>query len=100
MAKDDDRDHEVGRKASEIRRAAELAQRYRKLDYWQPYKKQAEFFAASHHHREVGFFAATQVGKTEAAAILTAYHLTGLYPSWYQGRRFDHATRGWAVAIA
>jgi hypothetical protein len=94
MAKnDDDRDHEVGRKAAEIEVAARRAQRYRKMDYWRPYPRQAEFFAATRHHREVGLFAATQVGKSEAAAFKVACDLTGLYPKFWKGRRFGDATK-------
>jgi len=98
MAKDeDDRDHEVGRKAAEIEAAARRAQRYRKMDYWRPYPKQAEFFAAGAKFRERGFFAGTQLGKTECAAFELACHLTGLYPKFWKGRRFDHAIKAWAV---
>jgi phage terminase large subunit-like protein len=99
MAKnDDDRDHEVGRKAAEIEAAARRAQRYRRMDYWRPYPRQADFIAATRLHREVGFFAATQSGKTETAAFLTACNLTGLYPKGWQGCRYDQAIDAWAVA--
>jgi phage terminase large subunit-like protein len=27
----------------------------------------------------------------------TALHLTGIYPDWWEGRRFDRPTRGWAA---
>ena len=98
MAKDDDRDHEIGRKAAEIEQAAQRAKRFRRMDYWLPYPKQAEFIAATRHHREVGFFAATQIGKSETAAFVTACNLTGLYPKWWQGCRYDQAIEAWAVA--
>lgn len=98
MAKDDDRDHEIGRKAAEIEQAARQAKRFRKMDYWLPYPKQLEFINATRLHRETGMFAATQVGKSETAAFMTACNLTGLYPKFWQGCRFDHAIDGWAVA--
>lgn len=34
-------------------------------------------------------------GKTLAAAAETAFHLVGRYPSWWAGKRFPSATRGW-----
>jgi phage terminase large subunit-like protein len=37
--------------------------------------------------------AGNQLGKTLAAANETAMHLTGLYPDWWQGKRFDKAVR-------
>jgi phage terminase large subunit-like protein len=99
MAKnEDDRDHEVGRKAAEIEAAARKAQRYRRMDYWRPYPRQEEFIALTRRYRESGFFAATQVGKTETAAFVTAANLTGLYPKWWPGCRFDDAISAWAVS--
>lgn len=41
--------------------------------------------------------AANRVGKTEGTgAYETALHLTGLYPPWWPGRRFNHPIDGWA----
>ena len=37
--------------------------------------------------------AGNQLGKTLAAANETAMHLTGLYPEWWEGKRFDKAVR-------
>lgn len=40
--------------------------------------------------------AANRVGKTEAGAYETVLHLTGLYPDWWVGKRFDRPIRSWA----
>lgn len=40
--------------------------------------------------------AANQVGKTYSGAAEAAIHLTGQYPDWWTGRRFDHPVRMWA----
>lgn len=98
MAKDDDRDHEIGRKAAEIEQAAREAKRVRKADFWMPYPRQLEFINATRLHREVGLFAGTQLGKSECAAFMTACNLTGLYPKFWDGIRYDHAIDGWSVA--
>lgn len=37
--------------------------------------------------------AGNQLGKTWAAAYEVAMHLTGLYPEWWEGYRFDRAVR-------
>ena len=92
-----DHDPEIGRVAAEIEAASQKSRRYRKLDFWRPYPKQQEFFCATLHHREVGLFAGSQLGKTESAAFMMACHLTGLYPKFWKGRRFDHAIMAWAV---
>lgn len=40
--------------------------------------------------------AGNQLGKTYCGAAETAFHLTGLYPDWWQGRRFERPVRFWA----
>lgn len=61
------------------------------------YPKHLEFFAAGRTHRERAFIAANRSGKTFAGAFETALHLTGLYPEWWQGRRFEKAIDAWAA---
>lgn len=41
--------------------------------------------------------AGNQLGKTVAGSFEWAYHLTGRYPEWWEGRRFDHPVRMWAA---
>lgn len=61
------------------------------------YPKHLEFFSAGKTHRERIFIAANRVGKTLAGGCEMTYHLTGLYPSWWEGKRFDHAIEAWAA---
>jgi phage terminase large subunit-like protein len=60
------------------------------------YPKHVEFFAAGTQYKERLFMAANRVGKTTAGAFETACHLTGQYPNWWAGRRFERAPNGWA----
>ena len=41
--------------------------------------------------------AGNQLGKTLAGSFEWAMHLTGLYPDWWGGRRFDGPVRLWAA---
>jgi phage terminase large subunit-like protein len=91
------KDLELGRLAAEIDAASADARRYRAKDWWQPYPKQAQFFATGLQFRERGLFAGTQLGKTECAAFEVMAQLTGEYPPDWPGRKFDRPTRGWAV---
>ena len=62
------------------------------------YPKQMEFFAAGLEHHERCAMAGNRVGKTEGiGAYETTLHLTGLYPDWWKGIRFDRPTRVWAA---
>src|SRR5262252_9866254 len=70
-----------------------------RLNYYQPYKKQAEFHEAGSSHRERLLMAGNQLGKTLAGGFEAAMHATGRYPDWWKGRRFDRPTVGWACGV-
>ncbi len=62
------------------------------------YPKHLEFFRAGATYRERCFMAANRVSKTlGGGGYETSCHLTGLYPDWWEGRRFDQPTRAWAA---
>ncbi len=101
--------------------AEELRRARRKIDRYFPdagefrrerYPKHLEFFAAGGRHtplpscpegcdgsphRERCFMAGQRLGKTEAGAYETTLHLTGQYPDWWAGKRFDHPVKCWAA---
>ena len=62
------------------------------------YPKHLEFFRLGTEHRERLFLAANRVGKTEGTGgyELTC-HLTGRYPHWWEGFRFNKAINAGAV---
>lgn len=61
------------------------------------YPKHLEHFAAGLKYRERLFLAANRIGKTVAGAVETTFHLTGKYPKWWPGKRFDHPIRAWVA---
>ena len=62
------------------------------------YPKHMEFLRASAEYRETCFMAANRVGKTfGAGGYALAAHLSGLYPAWWEGRRFNHPISAWAA---
>lgn len=61
------------------------------------YARHLEFFSRGATYRERCFMAANRVGKTVSGSFETTCHLTGLYPKWWDGRRFDHPIRAWAA---
>lgn len=81
--------------------AAESARRKAglQLDCYRPYPRQREFHTAGGTHRERLLLAANQVGKTLAAGQELAMHLTGQYPSWWDGHRLPRANHWWAAGV-
>lgn len=83
---------------------AELDRRkYNKIDYMFPdkgdlrrelYTKHLKFISDTANFRQVCMMAANRVGKTEVGTFIAACHLTGEYPDWYDGKRFDKPVSG------
>lgn len=62
------------------------------------YPKHLQFFAAGTVHQERAAIAANRVGKSFGiGGYETTLHLTGLYPDWWPGRRFEHPVDVWAA---
>lgn len=70
---------------------AELDRRRRTnlLSAYKPYSKQVAFHEAGKQYRERLFMAGNQLGKTLSGAAEASMHLTGQYPDWWTGRRFE-----------
>lgn len=67
-----------------------------KLFQYEPYDWQRDFHNAGKDIPERMLMAANRVGKTQCCAHEMAMHLTGRYPEWWQGKRFDEPIRAWA----
>lgn len=62
------------------------------------YPQHLEFFRLGATHGTRCFMAANRVGKTEGGGgYEMVCHLTGRYPSWWEGHRFDHPIEAWAA---
>jgi phage terminase large subunit-like protein len=72
-----------------------------KLYAYAPYPRQMEFHAAGAYEGVIDrlLMAGNQQGKTWSAGFETAMHLTGDYPDWWKGKRFDEPTVGWAAGV-
>lgn len=68
------------------------------LKDYHPYPKQTEFHAYGETRRERLFMAANRIGKTHCGAAEMAYHLTGLYPDDWKGRKFERPIKAWAAS--
>lgn len=80
-----------------------------RLTYWKPYDHtqpfgpgnvgaydwQIDFHNASGEYRERCIMGGNRVGKTQTPGAEVSMHMTGEYPPWFTGRRFETANHGW-----
>ena len=74
--------------------------KYNALSFFTPYEFQKKFYDLGKTEKVRALIAANRCGKTYCAAMETAYHLTGKYPKWWEGRRFDKPIRGVAASVS
>ena len=73
---------------------------FNQLKYFRPFEHQLKFFQTISTRR--GILAANRIGKTVSTCYETAMHLTGIYPEWWSGHRFNKpitcmvAGEGWS----
>ncbi|MCK4517216.1 hypothetical protein KAT92_00435, partial [Candidatus Babeliales bacterium] len=62
--------------------------RLNRLEFFDPYPFQVKFLNS--HASEIALRAANQIGKTMSGVAWDAMDLTGRYPDWYTGIKYDH----------
>jgi phage terminase large subunit-like protein len=80
---------------AEFYRSVEAKKAANRIALYSPYEWQLDFHAAGMANPERMLMAANRVGKTLSAACEVSYHLTGDYPEWWAGKRFDHPVLVW-----
>lgn len=63
--------------------------KYNALKYFRPFDYQKRFYATGNSSDRRGILAANRIGKTVSTCYETAYHLTGEYPDWWVGKRYE-----------
>ena len=87
-------------KAVEIAREIRNRERYNKLDFYDPYPYQLNFHETGAEANQRLLMAANRIGKSYSGAAEMAYHVTGLYPKWWNGRRFKKPIVAWAGGVS
>jgi phage terminase large subunit-like protein len=80
--------------------SAEYRKKFHVADFWgqaEWYEPQLRFFAAGIQHHQRLIRGGNQTGKSWCCAYEAALHMTGRYPKWWNGRRFNKPTRGWVI---
>src|ERR1700733_6598053 len=85
----------------------EHRKKYRKLNSFYPdegplrrelYPKHLKFFEGGAQFRERLLLGGNRTGKTEGTGgVEFVYHMTGVYPTWWKGRRFGQPVEGWCA---
>lgn len=81
-------------RALEIAKELEYRKAHNRLKYYEPYSYQKEFHEALASQKLL--MAGNRVGKSYCGAMELAFHLTGLYPDWWRGRKWKKPIRAWA----
>lgn len=87
-------------KEIQIRRKLKHMDETNALGNFVSYEWQQKFYKAGAKNKQRLLMAANRVGKTFSEAREFAFHCTGLYPDWWEGARFKHAPRMWALGVS
>jgi phage terminase large subunit-like protein len=90
-------------KAADIAKAIAVVKEHKRthrLDHFKPYPWQQKFYKAGGENKQRLLMAANRVGKTFSMAVEVAYHLTGAYPDWWKGIRFNKPVSVWCLGVS
>ena len=91
---------------TELEQAVEIAkelrqrERYNRIDYYDPYPYQQSFHETGSACNQRLLMAANRIGKSYCGSAEMSFHLTGMYPKWWNGRRFTQPIVAWAGGIS
>lgn len=87
-------------KAVKIARELRQRERFNKIDAYDPYPYQLDFHKTGFEHNQRLLMAANRIGKSYCGASEMSYHLTGIYPDWWEGKRFTQPITAWAGGVS
>ena len=67
------------------------------LDRMYPWQRKAIKFTAD--HKVTGVICGNQMGKSEVCCAVLACHLLGIYPDWWEGKKFDRPVKIMAAGV-
>ena len=74
--------------------------RFNRIDQYDPYPYQQKFHDTSKDSNQRLLMAANRIGKSYCGAAEMSFHLRGIYPEWWKGRRYDQPITAWAGGIS
>ena len=87
-------------KKLEIVQELERRKAYEKISNYDPLPYQDQFHETGRKNNQRLLMAANRIGKSYCGAAEMAFHLTGLYPKWWTGKRYDKCITAWACGVS
>ena len=87
-------------KAVEIVRELRQRERFERIDLYDPYPYQDKFHETGKTASQRLLMAANRIGKSYCGAAEMSYHVTGMYPTWWKGRRYTQPITAWAGGVS
>ena len=87
-------------RAEELLRELQGRKRFNRIDEYDPYPYQLKFHKTGSEANQRLLMAANRIGKSYCGSMELSYHLTGLYPKWWAGRRYNRPIVAWAGGIS
>ena len=85
-------------RAIEIAKELERRKATNRMEEYDPYDYQKKFHNTLASQRLL--MAGNRVGKSFCGAMEIAYHMTGKYPMWWEGRKFNRPIRAWVGGVS
>ena len=87
-------------RALELLKELKQRERFNRVDTYDPYPYQLKFHKTGAEANQRLLMAANRIGKSYWGSMELAYHLTGLYPEWWEGKRYGQPIVAWAGGVS
>jgi len=84
----------------ELAREQRTRERLNRINFYDPYPYQLKFHKTGSYANQRLLMAANRIGKSYCGSMELSYHLTGVYPEWWNGRVFRQPIIAWAGGVS
>ena len=75
-------------------------QKFNRIEFYDPYPFQKTFHKTGFENNQRLLMCANRIGKSYSGAAEMAMHLTGIYPDWWEGKRYYKAITAWVGGVS
>jgi len=87
-------------RALELLKELRQRERFNRVDAYDPYPYQLKFHKSGSEANQRLLMAANRIGKSYCGSMELSYHLTGLYPDWWEGKVYHQPITAWAGGVS